>query len=119
MSKKVDKLETGMKIDVRDTGYIWCTGVVTMIVESAEKEPILAVHYEEWNRWYDEFLPVNSPRIARHGFYTGRDDIPKYKMRHSTQSGRNQMQAFIINRIPPTPNRFNQPSKKSEERNRN
>lgn len=70
-----------------------------MIVESVDKEPILAIHYDEWNRWYDEFLPISSPRLARLGFYTNRDDIPKYKMRHSSHNGKNQMQAFIINRI--------------------
>ena len=52
-----------------------------MIVESINKDPILAIHYEGWNRWYDEFLPITSPRIAKLGFYTNRDDIPKYKMK--------------------------------------
>jgi len=52
-----------------------------MIVESIGKEPILAIHYDDWNRWYDEFLPLSSPRLARLGFYTSRDDIPKYKMK--------------------------------------
>jgi len=70
-----------------------------MVVECINKEPILAVHYEDWNRWYDEFLPISSPRIARHGFYTTRDDIPKYKMKAVNSSQKNQMQAFIINRI--------------------
>ena len=66
---------------MRDTDYIWCTGEVRMIVESINREPILAIHYEGWNMWYDEFLPINSPRLARLGFYTSRDDIPKYQMK--------------------------------------
>jgi len=77
----MDKIEVGEKIDVRDTDYIWCTGEVKMVIESIGKEPILAIHYDGWNRWYDEFLPLSSPRIARLGFYTNRDDIPKYRMR--------------------------------------
>lgn len=92
----------GEKIDARDTGYIWCTAVVTMVVESINKEPILAIHYDDWNRWYDEFLPISSPRLARLGFYTSRDDIPKYKMKQvGTQqiNGKNMMQAFIVNRV--------------------
>lgn len=104
LSKKVDKIEVGDKLDVRDTGYIWCSASVTMIVESVGNDPILVIHYDNWNRWYDEFLPISSPRIARFGYYTSRDDIPKYKMKpiepqRDQSSSKNQMQAFIINRI--------------------
>ena len=81
LKKKIDKIEVGEKIDVRDTDYIWCIGTVRMIIESATREPIIAVHYEGWNMWYDEFLPLSSQRLARLGFYTDRDDIPRYKMR--------------------------------------
>jgi len=109
LKKKIDKIEVGEKIDVRDTDYIWCIGTVRMVVESALKEPIIAIHYEGWNMWYDEFLPLSSPRLARLGFYTDRDDIPKYKMKvvgennslaANQWSQRGQMQAFIVNRIP-------------------
>jgi hypothetical protein len=81
LKKKIDKIDIGEKLDVRDTDYIWCTGEVRMIVESINREPILAIHYEGWNMWYDEFLPITSPRLARLGFYTQRDDIPKYQMK--------------------------------------
>ena len=80
LKKKLDKVEVDDKVDVRDTDYIWCIGTVTMVVESMNHEPIIAIHYEGWNKWYDEFLPISSPRFARLGFYTQRDDIPKYKM---------------------------------------
>lgn len=78
MKKKIDKVEVGDKIDVRDTDYIWCIGEVRMIIESVGKDPILAIHYLGWNMWYDELLPTSSPRIAKLGFYTSRNDIPKY-----------------------------------------
>jgi len=78
-----------------------------MIIESIQREPILAIHYEGWNMWYDEFLPMSSPRLARLGFYTSRDDIPKYQMKMKDGSSydgsinqRGQMQAFIVNRLP-------------------
>jgi hypothetical protein len=87
LKKKIDKIEVGEKIDVRDTDYIWCIGTVRMVIESISNEPVIAVHYAGWNMWYDEFLPLNSPRIARLGFYTHRDDIPKYKMRMEGQKG--------------------------------
>lgn len=115
-------MEVGEKVDVRDTDYIWCIGTVRMVVESISHEPIVAIHYEGWNMWYDEFLPLNSARIARLGFYTARDDIPKYKMNPilpgngSSASGpsnannaqlsvsqaiqRGLMQSLIVNRIP-------------------
>lgn len=113
LKKKIDKIDIGEKLDVRDTDYIWCVGEVRMIVESINREPILAIHYEGWNMWYDEFLPINSPRLARLGFYTSRDDIPKYQMKlrdglspegsGNLVNQRGQMQAFIVNRLPQTP----------------
>ena len=60
-----------------------------MIIESISHEPVVAIHYEGWNMWYDEFLPLNSPRVARLGFYTSRNDIPKYKMNHVSGSSSN------------------------------
>ena len=93
LSKKLEKVEIGDKLDVRDTGYIWCSATVTMIIESINHDPILAIHYDNWNRWYDEFLPITSPRLARCGFYTDRDDIPKYKMKavETLDGTKNQM----------------------------
>ena len=38
----------------------------------------MVVHYEGWNKLYDEFLSQNSNRIAPLGFFTTRNDIPKY-----------------------------------------
>jgi hypothetical protein len=106
-------VEVGDQIDVRDTDYIWCVGTVKMVIESIGNDPILAVHYEGWNMWYDEFLPIGSPRIARLGFYTNRDDIPKYKMRQEANGG--QMQAFIINRLPQVSNKTHKNKKKVSE----
>jgi hypothetical protein len=49
-----------------------------MIIESVGKEQIVTIHYEGWNMWYDELLPISSPRLAKLGFYTSRNDIPRY-----------------------------------------
>lgn len=78
---RVDKVEVGDKVDVRDTEFIWCVGLVKMKIESPNKEPLLAVHYEGWNKYYDEFIPLNSNRIAPLGLYTNRSDIPKYQLK--------------------------------------
>jgi len=81
LSKKLTSVEVGDLIDVRDTDYIWCVGQVRMVVESQFKEPVVTIHYLGWNMYYDEFLPLSSPRLAKKGFYTDRKDIPHYKIR--------------------------------------
>jgi hypothetical protein len=66
-----------------------------MKIESANKEPLLVIHYEGWNKYFDEILPQNSPRVAPLGYYTSRKDIPKYALKEE-----NSMQGIIINRVP-------------------
>lgn len=63
---------------MRDTEYIWCVGTVKIKIESPNKEPLLVVHYEGWNNYYDEVLPISTNRIAPLGLYSSRQDIPKY-----------------------------------------
>lgn len=95
IQRKVGRIQVGDKIDVRDTDYIWCVGQVKIVVESVNRENIVAIHYEGWNMWYDELLPITSPRLAKYGFYSTRSDIPKYRL----QTGKGQMQALIVNRM--------------------
>lgn len=40
----------------------------------------LLIHYQGWNKIYDEILDVSSPRLAPLGFYTAREDIPRYAL---------------------------------------
>ena len=82
----------GEKVDMRDTEYIWCTATVRMIIESANSEQMLLVNYQGWNRYFDEIISKSSPRIAPHGLYTSRKDIPKYQLKTE-----NAMQGHIIN----------------------
>jgi hypothetical protein len=56
-----------------DYHFIWCTGTIKSV---NEKE--VFIHYEGWGSEYDEFIPLSSHRIAPHGLYTSRTDIPKY-----------------------------------------
>lgn len=56
-----------------DYHFIWCTGTIKSI---NEKE--IFIHYDGWGNEYDEFIPLTSHRIAPHGLYTNRTDIPKY-----------------------------------------
>lgn len=53
-----------------------------MKIESAPpKEPLLVIHYEGWNNYFDEILPINSSRLAPLGIYTKRNDIPKFLLK--------------------------------------
>lgn len=67
-----------MKIDVRDTEYIWCKGTIEKVVHTQKKAKLLYIHYEGWNRYYDEFIWENDERLAPVGLYTERKDIPEY-----------------------------------------
>ena len=53
---RLESVEVGDKIDVRDTEFIWCVGLIRIKIESATKEPLLVVHYEGWNKYFDEIL---------------------------------------------------------------
>lgn len=39
----------------------------------------IKVHYLGWNCIYDEFLDIDSQRLAPKGFFTHRTDIPHYE----------------------------------------
>ena len=67
-----------------------------MKIEVPHKDPLLVVHYEGWNRYFDEIIKQVSPRLAPLGTYTSRLDIPKYLLKSE-----NAMVGVIINRINP------------------
>jgi hypothetical protein len=67
-------------LDVLDTELIWCKATVEMVIRTANRRELLYVHYEGWNRKYDEYLYADSHRLAPKGLYTDRSDIPKYRM---------------------------------------
>lgn len=78
-SHKISKWKIGDKIDVRDTEYIWWVGTVEKILKSKYNwANLLYIHYEGWNRCYDEYIPADSDRISPLRLYTSRTDIPKY-----------------------------------------
>ena len=78
---RVPLVKAGQKLDVLDTEHIWCNAAVELKIQVQNQEqPLLLVHYHGWSRKYDEFLMMDSKRIAPPGLYTGRDDIPRYRM---------------------------------------
>ena len=93
---RVENVECGERIDIRDTEYIWCEGRVKIKIEAANKENLVVVHYEGWNKYYDEIIKINSPRLAPFGTYSSRKDIPKYHLK-----AENSMVGVIVNRTLP------------------
>jgi len=51
-----------------------------LVVKTSSRRDLLYVHYEGWNRKYDEYIYIDSHRVVPLGFYTGRGDIPVYRM---------------------------------------
>lgn len=75
---RVEKVEVGQKLDVRDTEYIWCIGTVKVKIESPNRDTVVVIHYDGWNKYFDEILPLSSSRVSPLGLYTKREDIPRY-----------------------------------------
>jgi len=43
---KLVEIKAGDKVDVRDTEYIWCVGIVEYKITMMDKPPLLYIHYE-------------------------------------------------------------------------
>ena len=73
-------MKVGDIVDACDTEYIWCKAKVEIIIKTPNHKDLLYIHYQGWNRKYDEYLYIDSHRLAPLGVYTGREDIPIYRM---------------------------------------
>ncbi len=82
------KLNVGTCLDVRDTLYVWCTAIITDVIETkTPRVKILKVHYLGWSNYYDEFIPSNSSRVAKIGTFTEKTDIAKYQIYSNEEEG--------------------------------
>ena len=64
----------GDLIDCQDKFRKWCTSMIVDIVANEK----IRVHYEGWNAKWDEWLPLDSERLAPIGTHTqGQLTIPK------------------------------------------
>lgn len=73
-----DQLKPGDKVDILDREGIWCVGNIELIIKSEGRQPLFYIHYENWNRKFDEYIYLTSKRLSPYGFYTSRTDIPRY-----------------------------------------
>ena len=87
-------MKAGDIIDVRDTEYIWCKATVEFVITSGLRSPLLYIHYEGWNRRYDEYIFMNSQRLCPLGTYSSRQDIPRYVL----NSNQNVMYGTVVER---------------------
>jgi len=95
---RLKTVKVGQQIDACDTEYIWCKATVEMVIKTAQRKELLYVHYEGWNRKYDEYLYIDSHRLAPLGAYTSRQDIPVYRMMGSMglDGQLNMMHAVVL-----------------------
>ena len=91
--RQVGELDIDSMVDVRDTDFIWCEGRITLIIEPMDKEAFYVVHFEGKSSNDDEVIYKNSERIARHGTFTSRSDIPHWQRQEGEKGPilRNQM----------------------------
>lgn len=79
-------LHVGKLVDVRDTESIWCQGNILKIyckknIITGQTETVsLLIHYQRWNKLYNEIIEVPSSRLAPLNCFSGRLDIPRYNL---------------------------------------
>lgn len=68
-----------MQVDVRDLDYVWCTGKVVRTVNKYHDKKVkyVIIKYDKGNK--KEEMPEASPRLAPKGFFTAREDLPRYE----------------------------------------
>jgi hypothetical protein len=95
--------QPGQIIDVRDTGSIWCKAKIIEVFKPDEEDyskylvdrnnfshnqelynyhrdkvTVIKISYIGWNKVYDEYLKINSCRVRPYGFFTGKNEFPRY-----------------------------------------
>ena len=75
---KLSDIYEGMRIDAKDTEGIWCAASIKTILNT-EKNRLVLVHFDRWDEFFDELIPIDSTRLAPEGLFTNRD-ILRYKL---------------------------------------
>lgn len=63
-------------LDVRGLDYVWCTGRVHQTITRLNRKYVI-IKYDKGSNKKEEIIET-SPRLAPRGFFTEREDIPKY-----------------------------------------
>lgn len=72
------ELDIDSLVDVRDNNYIWCEGKIGLIIEQMNKDTLYVIHFIGKSRSDDEIIQKTSERLAKHGTYSKRMEIPKW-----------------------------------------
>lgn len=81
----VKKPKVGMRLDVRDSDYIWSPARVLKLARDKNMQTLVDIHYDGWGEEYDEHsIPWNSDRLAPRFAFTKRvkclvDILPRQK----------------------------------------
>lgn len=74
-------IREGCLVDARDTEFIWCRATIRKILfDDGSQHKEYLVHYEGWNKVYDEIISHDSVRLAPYGYFSSRSDIPRYSL---------------------------------------
>lgn len=77
-NRKINEFYVGMKLDIRSPEYVWCVGIIKRILFRGENQKrLIVITYENLPSIYNEEIIENSGRLAAHGFFTSRPDVPK------------------------------------------
>lgn len=70
-------------LDVRDTEHIWCQGQILEVIKEENRNNSynsVLVHFNRWNKIYNEIIEFPSSRLAPLHFFSSRTDIPRYSL---------------------------------------
>jgi len=75
-------LDVGAEVDALDTTDKWCKAVIT---HRDEEHQMVRVHYVNWNTKYDEWINMESYRLAPPGAHVPRTEpvVPVLRRRHT------------------------------------
>jgi hypothetical protein len=95
-AKRLDPaaLKVGDTVDVLDRENVWCSGLVELKIMHQDRPALLYIHYEGWHRKFDEYMFINSKRLAPTGYYTSRPEIPRYLSQIAAQAYYSQRSIF-------------------------
>jgi hypothetical protein len=62
--------------------------VTRLINKVNDPNRFLKISYDNFEKKYDEDVYPLSMRVAPHGFYTSRTEIPRYEIRHSSKANK-------------------------------
>lgn len=68
-----------MLVDVRDLDFVWCTGRIHRTINKYHDRKVKYVIVKYDRSTKKEEIPEASPRLAPRGFFTAREDIPRYE----------------------------------------